>query len=127
MVGKRVSIVAFAAVAVLSLAGCVTTPSAPDTKPKPNPPALPVISGAATVGNTLTVSTGTWLNSPTSFNYSWERCADAAAISCVEVGLADNYTIMAGDVGYYITVGLTGVNASGTGGSMSAAAVGPAA
>jgi hypothetical protein len=113
-------------VAVLSLAGCVTTPSAPASpKPQPNPPALPVISGTTSVGNTLIVTTGTWLNSPTSFNYSWQRCADAAAISCVEVGLAENYTLMPDDVGSYITVGLTGVNANGTGGSMSAQAVGP--
>jgi hypothetical protein len=34
---------------------------------------LPVISGTATEGNTLTVSNGYWLEAPTSYTYQWTR------------------------------------------------------
>jgi hypothetical protein len=39
---------------------------------------LPVISGTATEGNTLTVSNGYWLEAPTSYTYQWTR--DGASI-----------------------------------------------
>jgi Polysaccharide lyase len=37
--------------------------------------ALPIIWGAAQVGQTLTASTGTWTNNPTSFTYQWQSAA----------------------------------------------------
>src|SRR5690606_13340074 len=34
---------------------------------------LPAISGTAQVGETLTASTGTWINEPDSYTYQWKR------------------------------------------------------
>jgi RHS repeat-associated protein len=35
---------------------------------------IPAVTGTAQVGSTLTTSTGSWLNSPTSYGYQWQRC-----------------------------------------------------
>ena len=102
---------------------CTPTPSAP--KPKPSPPALPSIVGTPSVGTTLTATTGNWLYSPTSFNYSWQRCTDIVATSCVQVATTSAYTLVPADEGSWIFVGVTGVNGAGTGGSMSSSGVGP--
>jgi RHS repeat-associated protein len=41
---------------------------------------LPTISGSAFVGSTLTGTTGTWANSPTSYSYQWQRCGYKPAV-----------------------------------------------
>jgi RHS repeat-associated protein len=41
---------------------------------------LPTISGSAFVGSTLTGTTGTWANSPTSYSYQWQRCGYKTAV-----------------------------------------------
>ena len=54
--------------------------------PLPPPPApvntaLPVISGTAQSGQTLSTSTGSWQNSPTGYTYQWARCNPTCATS----------------------------------------------
>ena len=41
---------------------------------------LPTVSGSAFVGSTLTGTTGTWSNSPTSYSYQWQRCGYKTAV-----------------------------------------------
>lgn len=88
----------------------------------PNTPAntvAPAITGTATVGQTLTVSNGTWTNSPTGYARQWTR--DGADIAGAT---GATYTLVAGDSGKMIGARVTATNADGSGAAI-AAAVGP--
>ena len=37
----------------------------------------PAVTGTPKVGQTLTVSNGTWTGSPTGYTYQWQRCTSA--------------------------------------------------
>lgn len=70
----------------------------------------PVISGTATEGQTLTVtSNGTWSNGASSFTYQWRR--DGVNIGGATTG---TYALVTADVGTTITCAVTGTNAFGS-------------
>ena len=46
--------------------------------------APPAISGSVVEGQTLSASSGTWTDSPTSYAYQWEDC-NAAGRDCSEI------------------------------------------
>lgn len=76
---------------------------------------LPVISGTAQVGQTLTSTTGTWSNTPTSYSYQWKSAGS-------NVGTDQNtYVPVTGDIGNTITVTVTASNTSGSTPATSAA------
>jgi subtilisin family serine protease len=83
--------------------------------PAPVNTALPVISGTAQAGQTLTASNGSWQNSPTSYAYQWLRCSSG----CSSIGgaTAATYQVVSADVGATLEVKVTATN---TGGSASA-------
>jgi hypothetical protein len=113
--------------------GTPTTPTTSQppvtpTVPSPTAPgntAPPTISGNATQGRTLSASTGTWTNAPTSFGYQWQRCNTGA---CQDVSGATGSTYLLGtaDVGSTVLVSVTAANASGSASATSAAS-GPVA
>jgi uncharacterized membrane protein len=76
----------------------------------------PVISGnsggpgVGAVGDVLTTTTGTWTNSPTSYQYQWLR--NNVAIPGANL---QNYTTVAADHGYVISNWTRGVNDAGLG------------
>lgn len=70
---------------------------------------LPVISGTAQVGQTLTTTNGTWSNSPTSYTRQWK--ANGVAISGAT---GTTYVVQAGDVGKTITVTVNAVKVGTT-------------
>jgi hypothetical protein len=70
--------------------------------------ALPAITGTAQVGQTLTVTNGTWTGSPTSYTRQWK-----AAGVAISGATATTYVPVAGDVGKTITCTVTAVK-SGT-------------
>ena len=68
----------------------------------------PAISGSAQQGQTLTCTPGTWLNSPTSYAYAWQRTGSA-----ISGATSSTYTLTSADVGQAITCSVVASNASG--------------
>lgn len=71
---------------------------------------LPAITGTAQTGSVLTVTSGTWTNSPTSYTYQWLR--NGANLSGQT---ATTYTQVSGDVGTTISARVTAVKGAETG------------
>jgi hypothetical protein len=106
----------------------VSSPPPPNTAPPTNsgptqqgqtiaPPsntALPLISGTAQQGQMLTLSDGTWANSPSSFAYQWLRCNGAGA-NCAAIAAAtgDKYVPVSADGGHTLRATVTASNAGG--------------
>lgn len=77
--------------------------------------AAPAVSGEAEAGKTLTVSTGTWANNPTSFGYQWQRCdANGGACSNIAGERSANRVVAADDVGSRLRALVTATNAFGS-------------
>jgi hypothetical protein len=75
---------------------------------------LPLISGAAEGGQTISTTTGSWDNSPTLYAYQWQRC-NSSGNSCSNIGAnASTYSVLAGDVGSTILVVVTATNPYGS-------------
>jgi subtilisin family serine protease len=75
----------------------------------------PKISGRASVGETLSASSGQWKEGPTAFEYQWERC-DAKGHKCAAIGLATTptYTIVEADAGKTLRVSVIASSPAGS-------------
>jgi Bacterial Ig-like domain (group 3) len=116
-VGKYVSVTVTASNA--GGHGAVTsTAVGPVLPPAPVNTTAPAVSGTAEQGDTLSVSNGTWSNSPSAYRYAWEEC-NSAGNNCSPItgATSSSYTLSAADVGNRI---MCIVIASGPGGSTSA-------
>jgi hypothetical protein len=87
------------------------------------PPAnttAPSITGTPRVGETLTAQNGTWSNSPTAFQYQWQRC-NAAGAACANIGTATDrtYLLQQADANRTIRVVVTALNGDGAGSARS--------
>jgi len=69
----------------------------------------PVISGFNTLGSTLTSTTGTWTNSPSSFAYQWNRNG-----SPIPSATASTYILVLADNAAAITCVVTAINGAGS-------------
>jgi beta-glucanase (GH16 family) len=80
--------------------------------------ALPTIGGLAQQGQTLTATTGSWSNSPTSYAYQWQNCRT----TCTDISGAteSSYTLQSLDVGDTVDVVVTAANAAGSSAATSA-------
>ena len=88
---------------------------------KPVNTAEPKISGSAVQGETLTATTGTWSNNPTSFAFQWLRCpangGNGNGSNCAAIAGAttNSHLLRSADVGFTIRVRVTATNADGSG------------
>ena len=94
--------------------GAVLVWTVPALAAPPANTAPPTITGTPRVGETLTAQNGTWSNSPTAFQYQWQRC-NASGGSCVNVAGAveKTYLLTSADAGRTMRVRVTGINAEG--------------
>jgi len=110
------------AAALASLATVLALPAGGSavTQAKPVNTVEPRISGAATVGSTLTASQGSWDNSPTTFSYQWVRCPSGGGQSdggnCATIGGATttSYIVSTAEVNRRLRVRVTASNADGS-------------
>ncbi|WP_169542165.1 C1 family peptidase [Solirubrobacter soli] len=106
----------------------VSATSAPSAKVKPAPPAaspIPVLTGTAKVGQTVTATTGTWTGTSETVKTTFWRCAT----TCTEIvtGTDRTYVLQADDAGKKIKASVTGVGAGGSTTVYAAAILGPVA
>jgi hypothetical protein len=76
----------------------------------------PAITGTVVVGQTLTVTSGSWTgDAPITYAYQWRRCNDAGA-SCSDISGATGSTrvLTTGDAGYTLRVQVTATNGAGS-------------
>ena len=77
--------------------------------------AVPTISGTTTFGETLTSTTGSWSNSPSSYGYQWSRSATSGgSYTNISGATSSTHRLVAADVGQYLKVTVTASNASGS-------------
>jgi hypothetical protein len=83
--------------------------------PVPESTSPPTITGTAQLGQTLTEAHGSWLYSPTSYTYQWQRC-DSSGEGCVWISgaTAQTYVPVAADLGHKLRVDETASNAGGS-------------
>ena len=97
-----------AAAALASLATVLALPGggAATTQDRPANTAEPRITGSASVGATLSASTGSWAGEPKSFAYQWLRCPRGGGLptgsDCAAIGGATTtkYIVATADAGH---------------------------
>src|SRR5207237_10546412 len=91
--------------------------------PVPVDTVVPTVSGAASLGQQLSTTNGTWTNSPTGFAYQWLRC-DSAGANCQPItgATAATYTLVGADVGATVKSTVIASNAGGSGSIATSAA-----
>jgi outer membrane protein assembly factor BamB len=72
----------------------------------------PVLTGNPALGATLSTTTGTWGQSPTSYSYRWLRCKNASC-TAINGATSSSYTVAAADIGSQLEAEVTAVNAAG--------------
>lgn len=84
---------------------------------------LPVISGTTQAGQTLSATTGRWINKPGGgYTYAWRRC-NAAGAGCTSIPGATgrSYALTSAETGFTIRVAVTARSARGRATAVSAA------
>jgi hypothetical protein len=89
--------------------------------PVPAATSIPVVSGAAAAGQTLSTTNGTW-NTAVTFTYQWLRCAaDGGACLGIPAATASTYALVAADAGHIVRAAVSATNAAGAATATSAA------
>jgi hypothetical protein len=93
--------------------GTVQSPPGGGGGSSPSNTSLPTVSGNTLEGDTLTATSGTWSNSPTSYGYQWQDCIGPAC-SNITGATSSNYTVQSSDLGHSLAVVVTAGNTSGS-------------
>jgi hypothetical protein len=113
--GVTAGLLAVAALVIGAVFGAVGTGNAASTA-APTNQSPPTISGTATVGSTLTASSGSWNGTtPITYSYQFRRCGEAGS-SCSNISGANHstYVLKSADRGATIRVRVTAKNADGS-------------
>jgi len=80
----------------------------------PQSTSAPTVEGKFQVGETLTTDNGSWSNSPTSFDYQWQRC-NTSGTGCTNItgATARTYKLVDADVDHTVKVLVTAANVDG--------------
>lgn len=71
----------------------------------------PVVTGTSIVGSTLSCSTGTWTNSPTSYAYQWQRDnTGGGSYSAIAAATANSYVLVDADANCNVRCRVTASN-----------------
>jgi hypothetical protein len=79
----------------------------------PSNTTAPAVTGTAKVGQTLTVSDGTWTGSPTGYDYQWQRCSSTTSCTDIVGETGHIYTVHTRDGGYRLRAVVEAINADG--------------
>lgn len=112
--GFVLAVVSLAGLAMFAGVGSAQIEAVPTNTSEPR------ITGTAVVGSALTVTKGSWTESPTSFDYQWTRCPASGGASdasnCAAIGGAttQRYVPANADVGKRLRVRVTASNQDGS-------------
>ncbi len=115
-VGSTLAVVVTATNAAGSASAAAAATAVVQSATAPSDTALPALSGTASIGQTLTASSGTWTGSaPINYSYQWEDC-DQFGDPCTTIAGATGltYEVGTGDVGQELEVVVTASNGAGT-------------
>jgi len=80
----------------------------------PTNTALPVVSGTARTGATLSTTNGSWTSSPSSFEYQWKRSNTASGVyTDITSATSRTYELTDADIDKYIKVSIIASNSVG--------------
>jgi hypothetical protein len=114
-IGYQIKAVVTATNGISPNADVDSTTTSTITQAPPVNTAVPEISGTAQTGVTLSVSNGTWSNSPTSYLYQWMSSATVGGVySNIASATSATYVVVPGDVSRFIKASVAAVNAGGT-------------
>jgi hypothetical protein len=98
----------------LDAAAAVATASGAAPYAAPGNRELPQVSGAVTVGATLSASPGNWSRQPTGYTYQWQRCLLGGVCVPILGATTASYTPTTVDYGASLDVVVTATNATGS-------------
>jgi hypothetical protein len=80
----------------------------------PTNTAVPVLTGAAKIGQTMSAGTGAWSPAPTSYSYLWQRQVGSGAWTTIAGATSASYRLAAGDSGAKVHIAVTATTANGS-------------
>lgn len=93
--------------------------------PVPSNSAVPTISGTEQVGFSLSSTTGTWTNSPSSYSYQWQTSANGTSgWSNISGATSSSYLLTATEANQYVRCAVTATNSGGSSSAANSAASG---